>query len=203
MDPQRSVNPSILDMSGNEVEPADGCGSCTACCTLIGVAELKKENFTKCQHICGAGCAIYQDRPNSCRVYNCLYRLGLLKGGVPNRPDNLGILVDVTPPHFETPFGGPCMLIMEVWPGASKGEAAREVIENITSTFPALLIYPDGVLPIGPPKLLERAGPYLRGKGYRLEGELYVSPDAYQERKWGKFRINSPQTSTNPIIKRF
>lgn len=186
---QEAALPNVLDMSGSPVEPANGCGSCTACCTLIGVAELKKENFQACKHICNGGCSIYEERPNSCRIYNCLYRLGILKGGEENRPDNLGILVDVTPPHLETPFGGGCMLIFEVWPGASTGDAAKAVIENITGKFPALFLFPEGVRPAGPAHLVEKAGPYLINKGYRLQGDIYIAPDVLEERKWGKFRI--------------
>jgi hypothetical protein len=180
---QERVAPDILDMSGQQVEPADGCGKCTACCTLIGVAELDKENFTHCKHICEAGCEIYMDRPKSCRIYNCLYRLGHVKGGEQNRPDNLGILLDVTPPHYETPFGGACMMVFEVWPGASQEEKAKAVIENITQAFPILFIFPDGVKVGGPEHIVRRAGPYLEAKGYKLEGDLYVAPDVLRRRK--------------------
>jgi hypothetical protein len=48
------------------------CGSCTVCCKLISVKELNKPAGTPCQHCnIGRGCAIYQDRPHSCRAWSC------------------------------------------------------------------------------------------------------------------------------------
>ena len=52
--------------------PGKTCGSCTMCCKLMGIAELKKPAWTECVHVApGIGCRIYQDRPRSCRQFIC------------------------------------------------------------------------------------------------------------------------------------
>ena len=48
------------------------CGSCTKCCTLMGIPELKKRAWEPCSHIAaGIGCKIYSERPPSCRAFIC------------------------------------------------------------------------------------------------------------------------------------
>ena len=42
------------------------CGECTACCTIMAIAELNKANYQPCPHNCGC-CAIYANRPRNCR----------------------------------------------------------------------------------------------------------------------------------------
>jgi hypothetical protein len=52
--------------------PGKSCGSCTKCCKLMGIAELKKPAWTECSHVApGIGCRIYPDRPRSCRQFIC------------------------------------------------------------------------------------------------------------------------------------
>jgi hypothetical protein len=48
------------------------CGSCTSCCTVLGIPELKKRAWDRCPHVAmGTGCTIYSERPNSCRKFIC------------------------------------------------------------------------------------------------------------------------------------
>ena len=50
------------------------CGTCTFCCTQVGVRELGKPKGIKCRHETESqGCAIYPERPKSCRMFNCLW----------------------------------------------------------------------------------------------------------------------------------
>jgi len=50
------------------------CGSCTLCCKLIGVHELAKPERVWCIHCDRSrGCRIYEDRPESCRTFACLW----------------------------------------------------------------------------------------------------------------------------------
>lgn len=52
--------------------PGRSCGSCTLCCKVMGIAELKKPVGKWCPHCSPAkGCAIYGDRPSECRAFNC------------------------------------------------------------------------------------------------------------------------------------
>jgi len=54
------------------IVPGKTCGSCTACCTVLGIPELKKPAWQECSHIAtGIGCKIYAERPPSCRKFIC------------------------------------------------------------------------------------------------------------------------------------
>lgn len=78
-------------MSG--VSGARACGSCQACCELVGVSELGKAPGERCRHQCGAGCAIYAGRPSSCRTFTCLW----LEGAFPKhlKPNKTGFVPTV------------------------------------------------------------------------------------------------------------
>ncbi len=50
------------------------CDGCTACCKTTKVHELDKPAHVWCRHCTiGAGCEIYDTRPESCRVYECVW----------------------------------------------------------------------------------------------------------------------------------
>ncbi|MGE5945296.1 MAG: YkgJ family cysteine cluster protein [Betaproteobacteria bacterium] len=54
--------------------PPAGCGGCTVCCKFMKVSELDKPGDTWCIHCAiGSGCRIYDTRPESCRVYECVW----------------------------------------------------------------------------------------------------------------------------------
>jgi Fe-S-cluster containining protein len=109
------------------------CGECQACCEVIGVHELKKENWTKCQHQCSSGCGIYEERPESCKTYYCLWQAGMMKGGVENRPDNLGVIFD-----FRAITDGNDKEAISVWElreGAVDEPRPKEMIEEISKHF--------------------------------------------------------------------
>lgn len=63
-------------------EPGDGpvlagriCGTCTLCCKVFPVAELAKPAGRWCVNVKqGQGCAIYAERPGSCRDFFCQWR---------------------------------------------------------------------------------------------------------------------------------
>lgn len=70
------------------------CGGCTACCKLIGVAELNKPKDVWCQHCDkGRGCRIFgqPERPESCSGWTCMWRVAT---GMPDglRPDRSKIV---------------------------------------------------------------------------------------------------------------
>lgn len=77
-----------------------GCDGCTACCKVLNIAELNKPGNTWCPHCkIGSGCGIYDTRPESCRVYECVW-LQSQRGGRPMapelRPDKSRVVVGVT-----------------------------------------------------------------------------------------------------------
>ena len=62
--------------SESPLVPGRTCGSCTLCCKLIGIPELRKPPDVMCPHaVSSKGCAIHADRPRSCHQYFCGWRL--------------------------------------------------------------------------------------------------------------------------------
>lgn len=98
------------------------CGDCTACCTVMAVQELGKGMYRACEHVGGGGCSIYEDRPRSCRLWSCQWRLGELDG---ERPDRSGIIVSA---GFR---GGPHYQLFELWEGAASHQSAVGSLNNL------------------------------------------------------------------------
>lgn len=85
----------------------DICGTCTMCCKNLGIGDVlggepfRKPAGTWCPHcVIGKGCAIYADRPRTCREFQCLYHEGITRGEpscVPDlRPDRCGVVLSGT-----------------------------------------------------------------------------------------------------------
>ena len=70
------------------------CGACTLCCTALAVPELGKKNGEPCVHITSEGCGIYEDRPLSCRAFECAWLQGA-GDGLHTRPDFTGGVLGV------------------------------------------------------------------------------------------------------------
>jgi hypothetical protein len=52
------------------------CGSCTLCCRLPEIDAFSKPANVQCSNcIEGRGCAIYQNRPQLCRDFLCLWMI--------------------------------------------------------------------------------------------------------------------------------
>jgi len=80
--------------------PVRSCDGCTACCKILKIRELDKPANTWCEHCeIGVGCGIYDTRPESCRVYECVW-LQSQRGGKPLplelRPDTSRVVIGVT-----------------------------------------------------------------------------------------------------------
>ena len=76
------------------------CGSCTACCTWLGITELKKKTAEKCKHLRSPAhihkrCGIYSSRPSACSAYECLWKAGW--GEDAWQPHKSGILITAYP----------------------------------------------------------------------------------------------------------
>ena len=56
---------------------AGHCQDCTGCCIVFEVKDVKKPFGTSCKHLgqtlFGTGCQIYNDRPDACKHYVCLW----------------------------------------------------------------------------------------------------------------------------------
>lgn len=58
-----------------DLVPSRSCDGCTLCCKLAEVKALAKPMGRWCEHCdIGQGCQIYQDRPDECRAFYCVYR---------------------------------------------------------------------------------------------------------------------------------
>lgn len=99
-------NPRYLKEVNMENERS--CGECYKCCVGLGITELKKYPDQPCRHLDGrnptARCSIYDDRPDVCRNFQCLWRDGHLEDQ--DRPDKSGVLA-----HVDTPTGKPVLYL--------------------------------------------------------------------------------------------
>jgi hypothetical protein len=117
------------------------CGSCSACCTVLGVVEIDKDEFTPCSHVAPGseegGCAVYGSRPASCEAYECLWLAGALPED-DDRPDKLGIVFSSN----ASPVLENYLQAAEVWPGAAGGDRAQALIKIIGEEHAVLRIEP-------------------------------------------------------------
>jgi hypothetical protein len=77
------------------------CGTCTTCCKLLGIAELKKPVNQWCTHCkVGSGCTIYDSKPASCNEFECVWLQSFdgIPGGMPLalRPDKSKCVLSVS-----------------------------------------------------------------------------------------------------------
>jgi uncharacterized protein len=73
--------------------PGKACGPCTMCCSALEIMELQKPAGPLCANCrLGDGCAIYPDRPQVCRDFECewLTRRDLSRRF---RPDLAGVIL--------------------------------------------------------------------------------------------------------------
>ncbi|MFO0807906.1 MAG: hypothetical protein U0746_04715 [Gemmataceae bacterium] len=110
-----------------QVNAGRACGGCTACCTVMGVAEIPTPFFTRCPHETDAGCAIYDKRPGACRDFYCEWLVGGF--GEADRPDKLGLLF-VPTRYADAGVVHECLVAYEVWPSAADSEAARTILAS-------------------------------------------------------------------------
>lgn len=94
------------------------CGTCNLCCKLLRVTELNKPEGRWCRHcVRGQGCGIYEERPKSCRNFQCFW---LMDETFPDdlRPDRChafaafndtpdSVVLHVDPAHPDAASRGP------------------------------------------------------------------------------------------------
>lgn len=70
------------------------CGACSLCCKTMVIPELQKPKDRWCPHFArGAGCAIYAERPKSCRDFVCYWLIDPALG--PEwKPDKCKMVLD-------------------------------------------------------------------------------------------------------------
>jgi Fe-S-cluster containining protein len=121
------------------------CGGCNVCCTAMKVSPLNKPAGTPCPHQSEAGCGIYGQRPDVCRVWFCMWVRddGRIFDDVDHRPDRLGVFFTASPPDPNT--SEQTVFAHEVRPHASDEPQARSVIEFLRQAAPV------AVVPYSPP----------------------------------------------------
>ena len=66
----------LPDDGAMRIVPGRSCGACSLCCKVVGVEELAKPIGAWCSHChLQKGCAIYETRPPSCRMFICQWML--------------------------------------------------------------------------------------------------------------------------------
>lgn len=72
---------------------AGHCQDCTGCCIVFEVKDAGKAFGEPCKHLgqtlFGKGCQIYNERPDACRHYVCLWLDSQRKLDVPSLPENM------------------------------------------------------------------------------------------------------------------
>ena len=99
------------------------CGTCTLCCKVYTIPELQKPMGSWCK-FCkpGNGCGNYEERPATCRQFNCLWITANFLG--PEwKPERSKFVMSVDP---ATKF-----LLIQVDPGAPRSWRAEPYFRQI------------------------------------------------------------------------
>ena len=104
------------------------CGSCVACCKVLGVPSLQKPRGVLCINALCGGCSIYKKRPQECADWKCEWLKG--KYDDAERPDKLGLVVD-TNPQFKRKWGQDAITVHELFPGARFTREAKRFLDRI------------------------------------------------------------------------
>ena len=147
------------------------CGDCTACCTAQGVKELGKPAGVACTYLTPnqTSCSRYATRPESCRSWSCLWRVGLFNETT-DRPDKRGLVFDVTG-KLPAVWPGPthqALIAREAWPGAFEENQAW--LDELSSTSVVVLVFPKGRRVLGPPDVVAEVEKKMRRMLPVLEG---------------------------------
>ncbi len=133
-------------MRGKPLPVVNRCGDCTACCTVIAIAELQKDAYQDCPHLTQRGCGQYSQRPQVCRRFECMYLSdgwGDRPGGEVMRPDRCGLLVY----GFQSEQGEPAIRISEVFPGALQQEVGKQLVPSLLEKGYVIAIHRQGQPP--------------------------------------------------------
>lgn len=90
---------------------ARDCGDCHACCIHLRLDD--RPAHVRCNKLLLDGrCSCYAERPDACRDFYCLWRLGFVSEAM--RPDKCGVLVHAA----RNQIGGHGINVVECEPGA-------------------------------------------------------------------------------------
>jgi Fe-S-cluster containining protein len=170
-----------------ELAPGRSCGTCIMCCKVYAIRELNKRAGQMCVHAeRGCGCKIYENRPDTCRSFYCMWRVDATLG--PEwKPETarfvvaLDLLYDalkITPDP-----GRPDAWKKEPYYSAIKGWARKFCPENkkvvvVDSRGSMIAVLPDREVPIGVVGTDEEIVIYRDGETYGVAVRPRVSVGA-------------------------
>jgi len=112
------------------------CGDCVLCCYFTSPPEIKKSEGEWCKYcIKIEGCSIYENRPESCKNFNCLWKKQVQ---IPEslRPDKCGVMFEL-PDYCKTYIGYIDPERPDIWREAN----IIALIQKILNVGHSVLIY--------------------------------------------------------------
>ena len=123
------------------------CEDCDGCCRVFEVKEISKSFGEPCKHLGptldGPGCRIYEERPDACKHYVCLWLDGQRRGG------QYRLDPELRPDRSKVVLGWPWANDRETlfvypypdFPNAWKEGAVRDRINTILLSGGKILVY--------------------------------------------------------------
>jgi hypothetical protein len=126
------------------------CGSCTACCRVYAVPEIKKPAGPWCEHCAvGEGCKIYEARPKLCVDYECLWLQSQFREDERERlapelrPDRCKVVFSpIANEDMSTDSNGMAAITMPGAPDAWRRGAARTLIDHMVKNGMFVVVGP-------------------------------------------------------------
>jgi Fe-S-cluster containining protein len=158
-------------------KPQAACGACHACCVVLPIREIdQKPAGVPCKHLCpsqGGCCGIYAERPDVCSGFECLWKMGFLKGPETYRPDQIGLMFwvnDVIVDDIQF------IVAYETRPGARLEPKASYLIDKIAKAMPLFIKTHEGETKCyGPKDVLMRLMRDMEGRGLIQPGNMRLA----------------------------
>lgn len=123
------------------------------------IDELHKPSGVRCEMVTREGCSVYDRRPASCRVFECLWLMGF--GSSSHRPDRSKVVL-----HVETsPKLGEVVIVNETRPNGLRTPKGQQVLKKLKQSKLDLYIRKaDGSLSLqGSEAFMEKARVVVEG----------------------------------------
>jgi hypothetical protein len=120
---------------------------------VMAVQEIQKPSRTVCAHQCEEGCAIYKNRPESCKGFVCSWLKGKFYEG--DRPDRIGVMFyEIGGTHYDSLL----LACDEIVPGAIENDPHVKALLELEARTRLVMLWPqeERRKVIGPPELLQR-----------------------------------------------
>ena len=155
---------------------AGDCGTCTCCCRVFTVPEVKPNPHDWCQHCeIGKGCRIYQVRPLACVDFKCMW----LESQSQERPFPLELRPDknkvvMSPTTNPNIIAG---ITMPGYPGAWRKQMTRRLVD--------ILVRKGFHFVVGPPGAMKRTMVTRHEEtGEIIEKEVEMTPPDKDGMQW-------------------